>query len=396
MNPKRIVIVAAALVVALALDAAPTRKMVVLYPGHQVTYSTDYTLLTVEPPESLKASTNAAVQYGFEQYGQTVVLKGRKSGYGKLLLEKADSNIGGVLHVVVTDKTTYQAYQRILTELTGVDGISADTILVTDGRVLIGGAVYSKADLDRCVGFEKAFRKPKVTCAARLSSAVNVVFPAEQYDVRASVETKETADPIAGGEDRGLEGESLWTVTVRLGDVPVLGMESRQLSSFVPRIASFCDELDTVIQQWTADTAKKKVPYPATFSAVRTSSGYELRGQWRFTQGSRGSLLAKVTADDVVSFGVPGRAVNWWAAILQDTFHLYFLAERPARTLSATSPMPLVDLYDNAVRIEPTFSKENARSALSRSYFSILSSTGTDPFDQLLVQVPTDFKESSD
>lgn len=379
-------------------NAQVVRRSVVMHTGQQLHHAAAAPLLTVQTPPGREAETRSIVEAGFEQYGQRVLLEAKREGMAKLLLEKTDSTIGEILHVIVTDQATAERYRRVSAEMAGIEGISPQTVLVAGRDVLITGRVYSTEDQTRClsVAASQSEAKGRVTCAVRLASAVPVVFPDKGYEARPSAELREEASAISGVEPEGLEGPSRWTLWIRFGDVPVLALQSLDRADLIQRAVAFSSTLERALIEWKQEGARREVFFPGTFHVREASSGYELRMQWKFDQGTRGELLATIRPEELQGLGSnenAARLLRWWAALLQDTFRMYYLAQSPSRTLAEgqDDAAPLLKWYEHALELQPELNRQTAPVALARSHFAMWASSGGEPFNQLLIRPPSRF-----
>lgn len=398
---------ALALSIASVVAASPPRRTVVLARGTSSSVETGGDVVTVAPAFGL-ARYDDVVGVSFDQYGRTLSLQGKKTGEAKLLIEYTDSNIGEIIRVVVVEKPVADRYQFALSSLAGVEALDPNAIHAAADQLVITGTMYSAADLQRCIALEqqgqpvtKARRKAaavRVVCAARLSPAAVAVHPDQGYDARANLAISEEPAPAGAGAQQGAEGESIWRATVRFAEVPILQMTSRNRADLLARLGRFVAKLNHSIGEWKR-TAEARAMYPTTFTARPTPTGHELRMTWKFDQGRAGEALVSFTPADVqdaaARAGGADRLVQWWAAVLQDTFRLYLMAARPLRTLTGADDDPLLALYRRAVRISGgQFDRTNAAVALARAHFATRLATGSDPFTTVLLP-PSRFAGSS-
>ncbi len=374
----------------------PLRKQVVMYKGQVLSYVAAAPLITIQSPPSLKAETARLLSVHFDQYGQNVVLKGNREGYTKLLLEKTDSTIGEVLHVVVTDRKTWDRYRNVVAEISGIEGLNEEDVMVAGREVLITGNTWGTADEERCLKTAGSLpsKGTRVACAAHLSHAAPVIHPDRGWTARPAASLRESWQSLSGGDTRGMESESRWTLRLFLGDVPVIALESGDRADLISRAVSYCGQMNDAIAEWSRDGARRKVYFPGTFQSRKTGSSWEIRMQWKFDQGTRGGLLVPVTAEQMQGAGAaesPERLVRWWVALLQDSFRLYYLAQRPAETLDGDGSGPLVELYEQALKVNPEFNRESAPVALARAAFALDATTGNPLFESLLTQPPAHF-----
>jgi len=391
----------------------PQRKRIVMYKGEQLVVTTEGSIATVTAPAGTNDGANQIVRYVFDQYGRNIALQALKVGEVKLLVENTDSQIGEIAHVIVTDKPTSDRYRYVVGALTGIQGIASEDIHVAGDQVIVTGNVYSVPDLSRCSVLETQKmaapapppRKPrnapaplpKILCMAHLSSGAPAIYPQLGYIPAVSLQINETASAMSGGPTTGMEGSSSWAGIVRLGDIPVLTLTSPDRVQLIARAARFAKKLDRSVVEWKKQAESNRV-YPTTFNARLVAGTYEIGMTWKYDQGTRGEALIGLTPEElqqasVRSGGGSDRLIQWWSGILQDAFRLYYLATRPSRTLSSAGQGPLLPLYQNALRLSGSnFERSNAPVALARSYFSIKSATGKDPFENLLTQPPADFQ----
>lgn len=391
----------------------PLRKRLVMYKGEQLVFTTADSIATVTSPPGTNQAPNEIVRFVFEQYDRNIALQALKVGEVKLLVENTDSQIGEIVHVMVTEKATADRYRYVAGAMTGIQGIGADDIHVAGDQVIVSGNVYSVPDLARCTALEtqrlavagptpKPRRGtppplPKILCMARLSSGAPAVYPQLGYTPAVNVAINETAAAVSGGPTAGVEGSSQWNATVRLGDIPVLSLNSPDRSQLISRVAQFAKKLDRALAEWKTQAESNRI-YPTTFNARLVSGTYEIAMTWKYDQGRYGEPLIQMTPEELQqaslrSGGGSDRLIQWWSGILQDSFRLYFLASRPSRTLSSAGQGPLLPLYSNALRLSgANFEKGNAPVAIARAYFAMKSVATKDPFEQLLTQPPADFQ----
>lgn len=376
-----------------ALLAAPRNVSLVLYPGQELTYIASAPLLTVN------AGSQKAVATTFEQYGTRIQLRAKALGDATLLCEHADNRIGEIVAVTVVPKARFDVHQRALNALRGIEGLTPADVVVA-GDVVVTGNVYSQADLDRCIALERA--EPSLVCGARLSSAAAIVTPAMGYAARANIEAGWEAEAFTAADAAGGEVTPTWTVTVRLGDVPVFHAESTDRARLLTTAARLTRKLNGVIAAWRAESETKGTPYPVTFRSRSRADGFEWFAHWSFRHGSAGEALVTIPLNDLAGVAAeagvaPDLLVQWWLALLHDAFRLYFMAERPVRTVAnASDASPLVRLYQSALRLRGTeLDDYTAQVAVARAWFALALSTGRDPFEKLLSAPPADFAVSS-
>ncbi|HVT45092.1 MAG TPA: hypothetical protein VMT00_11950 [Thermoanaerobaculia bacterium] len=371
------------------LAAAPLRSQIVMARGQKVAHTAAAQLVTITLPPGADASI---VRHGFEQYGQNVAIEALKPGEIKLQLEGTNSRIGEIVTVVVTEKKTWDLYRRVVGALSGVEGISDRSIQVAGDRVVVAATLFSAADLQKCIELEST---PGIVCAAQLSSAAAVVYPDTAYRPRGSIELTEQPAPAASATVQGLEGVSTWRAVLRLGDVPFLALVGSR-ADVMGRSADFASRFNRAAAEWTKRT-DRGLPYPATFRRVASPGGYEVTMQWRHDQGTRGDVLMELAGDAIdprlsASTGGVDRLLQWSSAILQDSFRLYFLGQRPSRTVTPTEPGPVAMLYDRALRLGGEMTRVKAPTLLARGFYSMKLSSGSDPFDRFVGRIPPGFE----
>lgn len=396
----------------LAAQPAKVRKTVVMAVGQTITLPTRAPVTTISTPPNTNEGKQQVVRYIFEQYDQAVTLQALKLGEAKLLIEGADSRIGEVLNVVVTSKELAERHRYAVGSLAGIAGIDEQDVHVAGDRIVVTGEVYSLTDLNRCSALAAADapaqmhrgRRPaparnRIICLTRLSSAAPAIFPDRGYIPAVSLQVEEQIVPLSGANTPGGEDVSMWSSIVRLGDVPVLMMDSGERATLIRRVADLADNLGRASAEWRAAAEKDQV-YPTVFQARSAGGRYEISMVWRFDQGERGEPLIQFTPQEVQrasirAGGASDRLVAWWTALLQDSFRLYYLAQRPSGTLSASANDPLMPVYENAVRLaNGKFERTNSSVAVARGYYALKVSTGRDPFEDLLTRPPADFTGS--
>lgn len=391
-------IIRAALSVVLVLAAhaasaaapATVRVPMVLYAGQQLQYTAQSPLLTVSIVHGAQA-----VDYRFDRYGRGLTLTAKAAGDAKILCEHADNRIGEVLLVTVVSREVHQRYERVVSAVSGLEGLSRRDVAVAGGTIVVAGNVYSQRDLLACTALEKT--GSGVVCAVRLSSASFVVQPTSPSTPRASLELEERATSIESGPTTGIEGNSKWFATVRVGDVPVLQLASPERTAVLATASKLVAGLNDVATKWRANADETGRPYPVSFRMNSKPDGYEVTSLWNFRQGSKRERLATLSTADLQyasdKAGVPPeRLVSWWAALLEDAFRCYFNAERPARSSTAQKRSPVVTLYEDALRLHgSSLDRYTAAVELSRAYFAKQLVNGSDPFAAILTTVPPDF-----
>ena len=390
---RRLLVSIALLMFASTLAAKPLRRSVVLAVGEQQVYTSGATIATVTTPAGISASV---VTYAPEQYGNNITLRATRKGETKLLIESTESKIAEVLRVIVGDKVTVDRYRFVTGSLAGVEGLSASDVHLAGNSVVITGTVFSPNDLQRCRALETSAPKNAPTrCVAALSDAVPAVSETLGYDAAANLIVEEQPLPAPAGGMEGSEGDSQWRATLRLGDVPILTMQSANRSDMVMRAAQFASKLNQISSDWkiAADQARQ---YPATFSVKAIPNGYNIVGQWKFDQGTKGEPLIALHPDELQaatmqSGGGVERLVQWWAALLQDSFRMYNMASLPALSASAANS-PLRATYEHAVALHKgQLDRTSAAPSIARAVAAQRWSSGLDPFASLLTSIPSDF-----
>lgn len=376
-----------------AAVAAPAtlRVPLVMYPGQEVTHSTRDALLTVA------ATPKGRVAVHFDQYGNTVHLRATAAGEAKVLCELADNRIGEVLVVSVVKRETYDRYQRAVAAMSGVEGIDENSITAIGDRVVVAGTLYSVSDLQRCARLEQT---KGTVCAARLASAATVAHPELGFLARASVEIGEETRTVNSAFTSGVEGASQWNAVVRFGDVPVLRAAGGDRESLLGWTSKLVARLNAIAESARRD-AEVGRPYPVTFRVSSNEGGYQISALWNFGQGKGGEVIAAIPADALQDVGRDAgnsadRLMQWWVALLQDSFRAYIMAERPIRSAGATTSSPLTALYNDALRLRGSqLSLDAAPVALARAYFAEQFAAGRDPLANLLTSIPSDFAPPS-
>lgn len=365
--------------------------------GEQTVVTTASSIATVTtPPGSV-----GVVSFAPEQYGNTISIGALKKGEAKLLVESTQSRISEIISVVVVDKTVAARYRFVAGSLAGIEGLQPGDLTTGDNAVIVGGTVYSARDLQRCRAIDtsaaKASPKTPVTfCVARLSSALPAVNLQAPYEPATSVTFTEAPLPAASGAIEGSEGGSSWSAIIRLGDVPVLELASANRAELFVRAARLAAQMNRLAAAWRV-AAEKRAPYPVTFVYYGTATGYDLTAQWKFDQGTRGETLVKLTPDDLLqatmrSGGGTERMIQWWAALMQDAFRMYYIAALPSRTSVGAAPL-LKETYLHAVSLNGgPLNRTNAAIAVARAVAAARWSRGHDPFDGILTSIPAEFQ----
>jgi hypothetical protein len=227
------------------------------------------------------------------------------------------------------------------------------------------------------------------------------VAPSLGYAARANLQTHWDASAYGSENARGPSSEPKWTVTVRLGDVPVFRAVSVDRSRLVGTAGRLTRKLNTLIAAWRKETEQKGTAYPVTFHAWPRRGAFELAARWSFGHGSTGDLLATPLLDDLAPVAAEAgvtsdRLMQWWLALMEDAFHLYFMAERPVRAGAAATTSPLLRLYQSALRLRHAeLDPHSAPTAVARAYFAMRLASARDPFETLLSSPPADFGLSS-
>jgi hypothetical protein len=393
---------AALLLCATIAQAAPVRKAIVLAKGQRVDHEAAGSVLTVTT--SPLALTDSVARVRFDQYGQTVTLQAVKPGEVKLMLEYTDGRIGEILNVVVTEQAVADRQRFVASSVAAIEGLSAESVHATASHILIAGEVFSAADLRRCESLESGSaaakgknKGPVIVCGVRLRSSAAALFPSAGYEPTANVEIREAPVAAAAGEIEGLEGDSIWRATLRLGDVPFLEMASNSRPTLVTRAAKAVIALETAVDEWRRNADAGRT-YPTTFGLRRAGNSYEMTMQWKFDQGTRGAPLIEVSPDDVIeissrSGGGVERLLQWWAATLHDAFRMYFMASIPIKTTPPGTETPLLAVYNKALALHGAhLERQEAPIAFAQGYTALRWSTGTDPLGTVLTTVPGAFQ----
>lgn len=380
------------------LAQAVARHNVVVGVGEELMHATSVSIATVTSPAGTNSGAGQVVRATPEQYGQNILLRGVKKGEAKLLVESTASRVAEVINVTVVDKPVAAQYRTVAAAMASVDGIGRDGVVVGEKSILITGRTFSAADQARCMALEKAPRGVSVTCAARLNSALPAVFPEAGYTPLPNALIEEEFGE-ASGDVAGSERSSTWVATIRLGDVPVMLLSAPSKSAMVARAATFTTRLRTAIAGWKRAADQGRV-YPVTAASRRTATGYEIAMVSRLDQGSRGETLATFTFDELQKATLSSGATSdqlaeWWAALLQDAFRLYFMGSIPLRTGSGPDN-PLMQTYRAALRLDDSpLSRVNAPARIARGYTAVRWRTGGDPFATSLTTVPPAFSGAS-
>ncbi|HUF17353.1 MAG TPA: hypothetical protein VMS12_04825 [Thermoanaerobaculia bacterium] len=395
---------------AVSVIAAPAkvRRTVVMAQGEKLTLPTRSPVTTISSPQGTNQGMQQVVRYVFQQYDQSVLLDAVRIGEAKLLIEGTDSRIGEVLNVIVTNKDMAARHRNVVGTLAGVVGITSEDVHIAGDLIVVTGEVFSLTDLNRCValaaqtaapparGMARTPHRSPVACLTRMSSAAPAIFPDRGYIPAISLEVEEQIVPLSDANTPGGEGESMWSAVVRLGDVPVLMMDSSERATLIQRVANLAGNLSRASAEWRAAAEKNEV-YPTVFQARSSGGRYEISMVWRFDQGTRGESLIQFTPQEVQrasmrAGGASDRLVAWWTALMQDSFRLYYLAQRPSGTLSSSANDPLLPVYESAVRLaDGKFERTNSAVAVARGYYALKTATGRDPFEDLLTRPPADF-----
>ncbi|MHB0968173.1 MAG: hypothetical protein ACYC7A_06860 [Thermoanaerobaculia bacterium] len=380
-------------------QAAPVRKAIVLAKGQRVDHEAAGSVLTVTT--SPLALTDSVARVQFDQYGQTVTLQAVKPGEVKLMLEYTDGRIGEILNVIVTDQAVADRQRFVASSVAAIEGLSAESVYATASHILIAGEVFSAADLGRCESLESSSggktKGPVIVCGVRLRSSAAALFPSAGYEPSANVEIREAPVAAAAGGIEGLEGDSIWRATLRLGDVPFLEMASNSRPTLVTRAAKAVIALETAVDEWRRNADAGRT-YPTTFGLRRAGNSYEMTMQWKFDQGTRGAPLIEVSPDDVLeissrSGGGVERLLQWWAATLHDAFRMYFMASIPIKTTPPGTETPLLAVYNKALVLHGAhLERQEAPVAFAQGYTALRWSTGTDPLGTVLTTVPGAFQ----
>lgn len=392
------VLLAMLLLCAASAQAAPVRKTLVLAKGQRIIHTASGSVITVNTaPLNL---ADKIVRVKFDQYGEAVSVEALAPGEVKLMLEYTDGAIGEVVNVLVTDKGVVERHRFVASSIGAMEGMSQEAVHATPSSILVAGELYSAADYRRCASLQsapaKAGKAPAVICGARLRSSAAAVFPDGGYPAAASAEIREEPVEISGGT-RGLEGESRWRATVRVGDVPVLEFASTNRASVVGRAARAVSAFNSAAAEWKKNADAGRV-YPATFAVRRGGNAYAITMTWKFEQGSRGGTIAEIAPDDVVDLGARSgggaeRLLQWWAATLHDAFRLYYMANTPMKTTQPGTDTPLILVYRKAVELNGAqLDRSTAPLAVARAYTALRWSTGADPFAAVLTTIPSAFQ----
>lgn len=380
------------------------RGSVVLGVGEEALYTSRVSIATVSAPPGAAQQASGVVKFVAQQYGNNVALRGLKKGETKLLVESTAARVEEVLHVTVVDPATAARYKSVASAMTNVDGVAPSDILVSPNGVLVTGTTFSMSDHNRCLGMERESGKvgkgkkavaSTVVCAARPNSAIVVVANGDLAP-QPSVSIREEFAPATGDVPPGTEGNSLWVAEFRFGDVPFAEIASPSRSVLVDKAIAAATRLRKASAEWKQQAEQRNRVYPVLVAARRSSSGYELAMQYRLDQGTKGETILDVTFDELqhavrASGSTSDRIIEWWAAALQDTFRLYYLASTPMRTPGGDGA--LLALYRNAVAIDGNaMNRANAPAKVARGYTAQRWAAGRDPFDKYAVKVPSNFE----
>lgn len=389
-------LIALLLCIAPAAMASPrTRIPFFLTPGQKVAHAAAAPVLTVT---ALPVGTKA-VSASFDRYRHEIRIDGRSSGEAKLLVEHADGRIGEILDVVVVAAPVQAVVRNVVAALTGLEGFGADSVFVRGKNVVIAGKAYSPEHLSRCRDATSLGRGDvKVVCVAGLAGAALAVDPKAVVTPSAWVDVEEGTPTRSSVTSQALEEEAFWTVTVRLGDVPIARLSSANRPAILGSAVDLAEGLNRIHRVWE-ERRGARAPYPVEFRAKCTGPSCTLSSVWSYEQGKAGEVIARFPHEAALA-AMPGAAVpmddlvSWWAALLEDAFHLYHLGEKPVRTATASSPSPLQLLYDAALRLGPGAGATSGAPQFGRAHFSLIFSMGEDPFDGVLAKVPVDFQIS--
>jgi hypothetical protein len=382
------------------------RNTIVLAAGETVVYTSASQIATLATPAGTNTGAGEVIRYQFDQYDTNIAIRGTKPGEVKLLIEGTTQRITEVVNVVVLEPAVADRYRFAVSSIAGIEGLSPASVHVGGRQVAVVGTVYSVADLNRCIALEgqyvetgskkkKAEPVPPVSCLVDLSPAAPAVFPQQGYVPHVNVRLTELiGDPNAAVVE-ARERQTPWAAEVRLAQVPVLTLSSANRADLVARVSDFSRRLERAIAEWKKQAAANRI-YPATFQVRPAAGAYELGMTWKYEQGRFGEALIRLTPEELQgasmrSGGGAERLVQWWAALLQDAFRLYFMSLRPAHGAA-----PLNDLYQNAVKLAPgAFDRASAPVAAARAHFAMRAASGKDPFEELLVRPPAEFQPSA-
>jgi hypothetical protein len=175
-------------------------------------------------------------------------------------------------------------------------------------------------------------------------------------------------------------------------------LSSTNRADLFVRAARLAAKVNLLAAEWST-AAQKGTPYPTTFNYYGTATGYDLTAQWKYTQGTRGESLIRLTPDDLLqatmrSGGGVERMIQWWAALMQDAFRMYYMAALPAKSSVGTDPL-LRRIYQHAVTLNGTqLDHATSATAIARAIAAERWSEGHDPFEGLLTTIPAEFQPS--
>lgn len=374
-------------VIAPAVAGATISNTVVLSRGERILYRTAAPIAIVSLQGGAKPKT-APFRFEPEQYAQTIGITGLREGEATLLVEDTTERVGETVRVVVVPKNLETAFRLVSEQFaSGTGGIGTADVLIAPPNVVIAGTAFSLAEMGRCVDAEKS---PSVICAARLASVAAVVGQDPIPQARASVRVE--LQPSAG-----TAAPAEWRTTVRIGDVPVVALQSGDFTSSVARSATAVRALNRALAGWTKN-AEAGLSFPATFAVQNNAGRYEFGIQWNQTQGARGENFLAIGSSELVASEVgadSGRILDWHLAVLTDAFRLYTLARPPLHT-AGRSENGLQRLYSNALKVgNGDLTRTTCAQALARSFVSLQWSGGNDPLAALLTRIPDDFQRTS-
>ena len=165
---------------------------------------------------------------------------------------------------------------------------SASAILVPENAV--GVASISSA----AVAVEVfAHGANPIICLTRLSSAAPAIFPERGYIPAVSLQVDEQVAAVSDANMPGAEGSSMWSATVRFGDVPVLTMDSADRQGLIRKVSELAANLGRASDEWRKQAAAGSI-YPTVFRGRSTGTNYEISMVWKFDQGTRGVPLIQI------------------------------------------------------------------------------------------------------
>jgi hypothetical protein len=374
-------------VIAPAVAGPTISNTVVLSRGERIAYRTAAPIAIVSLQGGAKPKS-APFRFEPEQYAQTIGITGLREGEATLLVEDTTEHVGEMVRVVVVPKNLETAYHQVSEQFAaGTGGIGPPDVLIAPPNVVITGTAFSLAEMGRCVDAEKS---PSVICAARLASVAAVVGQNSIPQARASVsvERQSSTSPSTPTE---------WRTILRIGDVPVVALQSGNFTSSVARSATAAHTLNRALAGW-AKNAESNLTFPATFAVQNIAGRYEFGIQWNQTQGARGENFLDIQSSELLASEVgadSGRILDWHLAVFTDAFRLYTLARPPLRT-AGRSENGLQRLYSTALKVgNGDLTRTNCAQALARSFVSLQWSGGSDPLATLLTRIPDDFQRTS-